>query len=1010
MSINSRGLGARRRALAILTAGALAAGVSATTATATPAETAPDGTSVEQELGAGRYVVLLDQPGATRYDGGVNGLAPTEATGGKKFNARSDKVKQYSRYLERQQGQVAASVDAGIIEQTTIATSSFTAQLDAKQASELAADRDVLMLVKDTAFSMDTWNTPRFLGLESASGTGTGGVWAANRGVDNAGKGVVVGILDSGIWPENPSFAGKPLKNKPNGKYKPYRSGSTIVMDKADGTQFRGACQTGERWTADLCNEKLVGARYYPTAFVNSVPVAQRYEHEFISTRDGDGHGSHTAGTAAGNFGVPASVEGRDFGTVSGMAPAAKIAAYKVCFSDKDPNTGGCYTSSTLSAVDDAIKDGVDVINYSISGATTTVVDSVEYAFLGAAAAGVFVAASAGNNGPGASTVAHNSPWVTTVAASTHAVFENTVVLGNGQKYKGASINSTALPSSPVVLSTASGAPGKAPEDVRLCAPGSLDPAKVTGKIVVCDRGVVDRVAKSAAVKTAGGVGMILTNTTPGSLDSDFHAVPSVHLDEVAGAAVKAYVTGNAAPTASFEVGDTTGGTPTVVPQIAGFSSRGPALASASDVIKPDISGPGVSVLAAVAPPSGENRDFDLYSGTSMSSPHIAGLAAFILGRNPGWSPMDVKSAMMTTAYDLKKADGSADTDPFAQGAGHVDPTKFFDPGLVVTSDKDDWMSFMKGQGATGTAFQNVQPIAANSLNTPSIAQGQVAATTTITRTFTGLKTGTWNVAASVPGFEVTTDKPSVTITSVGQEVPVAFTFTRTDAPLTQFAKGFVTLTGPTRVRMPVALRPVALKSPATVAGTGAAGRAKIEVTPGYTGTLDITPSGLAKATTTTKTLAVKEQLVQEVTIADGTKVARFVADAADNAADLDLTVYRYKPDGTTIEGVVAQSATGAADEMVTLVSPLARKYRVVIDGYDAAPGQTTIGMTYDQYVIDNTATLGGFTADPDPLPVKQGVTTSYDAVWSGLTTGRYLGLMRYDTSPSTTYVTVTVP
>ncbi len=248
---------------------------------------------------------------------------------------------------------------------------------------------------------------------------------------------------------------------------------------------------------------------------------------------------------------------------------------------------------------------------------------------------------------------------------------------------------------------------------------------------------------KSAAVKQAGGLGMVLTNTAPGSLDSDFHAVPTVHVDEVAGAAIKAYVASTAAPTAAFEVGDTTGGPPTVVPQIAGFSSRGPAIANDSDVIKPDITGPGVSVLAAVAPPSGMGRKFDLYSGTSMSSPHIAGLAAFILGRNPGWSPMTVKSAMMTTAYDLKKADGSADTDPFAQGAGHVDPKRFFDPGLVVTSDEDDWLGFMNGQGA---GFPDIEPIEANALNTPSIAQGQVAASTTITRTFTGLQVGrgTW--------------------------------------------------------------------------------------------------------------------------------------------------------------------------------------------------------------------------------------------------------------------------
>ncbi len=777
--------------------------------------------------------MLLAQPAATRYEGGTAGLAPTKAPKGSQFDAQSLEVEKYSRHLERKHGQVAGSVGADVLTETTIASNSFTTELSAEQATELAADRDVLMLTKDTAFAMDTWNTPRFLGLESASGTGTGGVWAATGGVEDAGRGVVVGILDSGIWPESASFAGAPLKDKPSGKGTPYLSGgNTIKMKKADGKQFRGACETGQQWDASDCNEKLIGARYYPEAFVASVKPADRDPNEFISPRDGDGHGSHTASTAAGNFGVPASVEGRSFGKVSGMAPAAKIAAYKVCFNDTNPDTGGCYTSSTLAAVDDAIADGVDVINYSISGATATVVDAVEYAFLGAAAAGVFVATSAGNSGPTASTVAHNSPWVTTVAASTHAVFENTVVLGNGQKFKGASINGTALPSTPIIDSPAAGLAGANATLVRLCGPGSLDPAKANGKVVICERGVYDRVAKSAEVKRAGGVGMVLYNATPNSLDADFHAVPTVHVDTAAGTAIKAYAA-TAGATVSFQLGDTTGGSPTVVPQIAGFSSRGPALANGSDVIKPDISAPGASVLAAVAPPSGSGRNFDLYSGTSMSSPHIAGLAAFILGENPRWTPMTIKSAMMTTAYDLKKADGSPDTDPFAQGAGHVDPTKFFDPGLVVTSDEDDWLSFMNGQGA---GFPGIEPIEANTLNIPSIAQGQVASSTTITRTFTGLRAGTWTIKADLPGFSVTMDKPAVTITHAGKSVPVTFTFTRTGAPFDAYAKGFITLTGPTVVRMPVALRPVALKSPASVAGTGADGRTTIGITPGYTG------------------------------------------------------------------------------------------------------------------------------------------------------------------------------
>ena len=208
---------------------------------------------------------------------------------------------------------------------------------------------------------------------------------------------------------------------------------------------------------------------------------------------------------------------------------------------------------------------------------------------------------------------------------------------------------------------------------------------------------------------------------------------------------------------------------------------------------------------------------------------------------------------------------------------------------------------------------------------------------------------------------------------------------------------------------MPVALRPVAVKAPASVAGTGAEGRTPIEITAGFTGDLDVTPSGLAKATTVATTIASNAYFERDVVVTAGTKVARFVADATNNAADLDLTVYRYNAAGTALVAVAGQSATGAADETVTLVNPVPAKYLVEIHGYAAAPGETSIATTYDEYLVDATATLGSFKAEPDPVPVKQGETTSYDAVWSGLTAGRYLGMMEYEGALAPTYVTVSV-
>ena len=187
------------------------------------------------------------------------------------------------------------------------------------------------------------------------------------------------------------------------------------------------------------------------------------------------------------------------------MAPRARIAAYKALWSNEDGSQSSGFTVDLVAAIDQAVADGVDVINYSVSGSTTSMNTAVGISFLFAADAGVFVAASAGNNGPGASTVAHNNPWLTTVAAGTHdRYYAGTVTLGDDSTYDGASIDSNGAGPADLVYA---GAAGDA-----LCAIDSLDPAVVTGKIVVCDRGIYARVDKSYAVMEAGGIGMVLAN------------------------------------------------------------------------------------------------------------------------------------------------------------------------------------------------------------------------------------------------------------------------------------------------------------------------------------------------------------------------------------------------------------------------------------------------------------------------------------------------------------------
>ena len=1020
MSIPSNGRRARRRALALISAGAVVAGVLSGVPTATaagddarPKQVKPQAASFD----AGRYIVILRDPGATQYGGGDGQLAATRVAPGQQFNARTDRARAYVKHIRGQQNRLASAVGASIERHYTLAANGFSAQLTGRQALKLSNDRDVLLVQKDERQHLDTWNTPQALGL-----SGKTGAWkqeAGGRG--KAGAGVVVGVLDSGIWPESKSFAGYQLSSTPRSKWDISRDGETVRMEKADGGVFEGRCQTShevaglpvpaEDWSLSDCTTKLIGARYYPEEFLAGVPVEDRSPTEVVSTRDGGGHGTHTASTAAGNPVDKVKVEDVKFGEVVGMAPAAKIAAYKVCFDDNDPDTGDCYTGSTLAAIDDAIIDGVDVINFSISGATDTVIDATEIAFEGAAEAGIFVATSAGNAGPDESTVAHNSPWLTTVAASTHYNFENTIVLGNGKKFRGASVSRTTLPQTKLVSSVDVAAAGADPEDVRLCVSGgNLDPAKVEGKIVVCQRGVIDRVEKSLAVMEAGGVGMILANVTPGSLDADFHSVPTIHVSDTDSPKIFNYLENKGKKaTAAFKLGDVTGLEPTPVPQVAGFSSRGPALANSSDLIKPDIAAPGQSVLAAVAPPSNHNRKYDLYSGTSMASPHIAGLAAFMMGVQKNWTPMMVKSAMMTSAKSLKNADNGTDKDAFGQGAGQVRPKKFLDPGLFVTSDATEWRRFIQGQGYD----IGYEPLAAKDLNGPSMAQGQVTSETSFTREFVSTMAGTWKVSVKVPGFSAVTKKKLVA-NRKGDRESLTVHFSRTTAPLGQFTSGFLVLDGPTRVRLPITLRPVSVAAPAEVSGEGATGSTAVDIRAGFTGNLDVAVTGLTQAQSDSQTTvgpnnSADDEAYYCVEVTEGSKAARFDLDAADDDADMDLYVYEAADSGCTeLVAFSGQSASSSADERVTLLDPAPGYYFVVVDPFSASPGQPSLDWRFDFYDVNPATQVGGLAADPNPVPVVNNQETSFDATWSGLEAdSRYLGMFDYDGALSPTFLTV---
>jgi subtilisin family serine protease len=779
-------------------------------------------------------------------------------------------------------------------------------------------------------------------------------------------------------------------------------------MLKTDGTTFVGECQAGEGFDGSLCNSKVLSARYFAEAFLETVDEADRAPQEVISPVDIDNHGTHTASTAAGNSGVTQRVDGRDFGVSSGVAPAAKLAVYKICWEDDDPATGGCYTSAAVAAINAAILDGVDVLNYSISGSTTTTTDPVGLAFLSAASAGVFVSVSAGNSGPTASTVNHGAPWLTTVAASTFSnELQGTAEFSDGTKYRGASIMRAGVPASPVVLAASAAATG-APTPANLCGPNTLDPAKVTGKIVVCDRGVVDRAAKSAEVKRAGGVGMILVNVTPSSTDPDQHAVPTVHVNAPEALELKAKVAANPAITVALQPTDTTGKPLPPAPQIAGFSSRGPLLATDSDLLKPDITAPGVAVLAGVSTVGSNGEQFGFLSGTSMAAPHVAGLGALVLGKNPTWSPAAVKSAMMTTAYPLKKADGSVETDVLAVGAGHINPASVLSPGLVYDQTEDDYLRFIAGTGVE-LGIEGITPVAAKDTNVPSFALGNLIGRTEVTRTVTATTPGLYRATANVPGVKVTVTPSILNFSAAGEKRTFKVSFENQSAAADRFAAGSLTWSGQgKKVTSPVAVRPRTLKAPTDVDLEGGAnGSGTFDVTSGTNTPIRMTLDGLAKAATTAVELVPGDveygndasNAVQTVTVPEGTRTARFSILSDDPTADFDM--YILPPTGPAVP-----VADGEASQTLVLENPAPGEYRIVANLFSSTDNAPTSG-TIEAVLLNGAA--GNATLTPNPFALANGSTGTVTLNWTGLTAGSWVGRVTYAGSPTVTYVRVVV-
>ncbi|XP_020592858.1 subtilisin-like protease SBT1.2 isoform X2 [Phalaenopsis equestris] len=522
------------------------------------------------------------------------------------------------------------------------------------------------------------------------------------------GEGLIIGVLDTGIKARHPSFKDTKMPPAPR-------------PPKWKGTCFAGFA----------CNNKIIGAK----AFFNGTNP---------SPQDTNGHGTHVAGTAAGNFVKNANILGMAKGDASGMAPLAHLSIYKVCFP-----IYGCGYSEIYAAIDQAIKDRVDIISMSISGGhnDTFYSDAVARGSLAAIRQGIVPVAAAGNDGPTTGTLSHSAPWVLTVGATTtDRRISSIVELGNGKKFLGESAYHPKTWDSTIMYPLEF--PGKYGDaNASCCVPSALTNLNLKGKIVICYGCAVSDEERGNATYNAGAEGMIVMNLAIRGLttSSPAHVLPATNVGYSATTEIVNYYTNNkATATAAIHFNGTQFGIEPS-PAVASFSSRGPSIMNGG-IIKPDVLAPGVNILAAWPTDVGPNPNplathtFNFESGTSMATPHVSGIVALVKSKHRGWTPAEIMSAIVTTANDswttagdLIKDDTSYNTAGiYATGGGQVNPIKAMDPGLVFGHTFNNYIEYLCGLGynqtemtwmvGSRTTCTGVKNLTATELNYPSIA------------------------------------------------------------------------------------------------------------------------------------------------------------------------------------------------------------------------------------------------------------------------------------------------
>ena len=714
------------------------------------------------------YIVQLSDAPLALYHGGVSGLSPVVGKTGAalksngKLNMKSGVAKNYANYLGKQQASALNDIRAQVkgnaqpFHYYKNAFNGMALVLTQEQAEAVSKLPGVLSVTRSKLLKLSTDIGPTHIGADK--------IWdgsAFAMEAPNQGEGLIAAILDTGINSDHPSFAA--LGGDAYLHTNPY----------GDGV-YKGDCAKDE--FAALCNDKLIGIHSYPEV-TNAYKDYELFDQTTWQPKrpatgeDYHGHGSHTASTMAGNvlFNVPFSTPTYDpnsdhgdgyalphtFARISGVAPHANLIAYQVCYyGDQGDKYAGCPETATLKAIDDAIADGVDVINFSIGGSEGFPWQSpTEVAFLAAREAGISVAAAAGNAGNFSRD--HSSPWLTAVAATTHERVTDLQpkTLGDfigGDTAPGWAIQGKSFSggiSAPVISAANVDNPNSELDD-DLCEQ-AYPAGTFNSEIVVCRRGVVARIAKGANVLAGGAGGLILyddpnDNTVPSvyELGNDPHVLPAIHIDSYSGGEIVTWLAAGSGHQATIsEVNLSLTYDDAHADQVAEFSSRGPSQ-TVNNVLFPSVAAPGVDVYAAYADEHPFSKatasgDFTMISGTSMASPHVAGALALLRKAHPEWTPAEIQSALMLTTVPAKIASwsGSSEAGVYDVGSGAIRVNQAVNSSLVMDESSDNFRAANPAEGG------NV-----SNLNMPYLLDRDCRDQCAWVRSFRATRDGTWSL------------------------------------------------------------------------------------------------------------------------------------------------------------------------------------------------------------------------------------------------------------------------